>query len=435
MGVPSGRGEAVRQDSTWKLVALVVMAAVAWAGCTAGPLAPDPPAPLYAFAGPQSGFVSIGPTYDGSDVRPLVAGVLMNLTASDDEGQVHVAGSTDTGRRFALFVNDWNASVPHHQGGVAADAELHGDTGREGPELPFADAAYAAWSDMGFLFVEDLPYANPVPDRLFWQMEALYVPTGLHDRATGGILTTDGTPYDPADPAPAASSERTEIVVVLSSGVALNRTELIGPIVAPAGEAVPITSASYRAEHPFANPAWGADGVFEVEVSTPSGSLGATDLTFSLTAPSGLVLNSTQVGGGQAATAHATLKAPMDQLGVYSIDVEGQAAAVEYQVTASFASEGPIRIVLWWDDVSTDREAQQRAKQWYRLLDHQAGDDAPREPGQSVPNRVASSQPPGLDLFVVTLTVAVTLLAGLVVVKLVLDNVKGRRFDERFRRK
>lgn len=414
---------------------LLVVATASLAGCASGPFAGEPPTPLFAFAGPQSGFVSVGPAYDGHGVRPLVAGVLMNVTADEDAGEVLVAGSTDTGRRFAILANDWNATRPHHDGGVAADVVLHGDTGREGPFLPRVQAPYAAWSERALLFVEDIPYPNPAPDRVFWDLEALYIPTGLHDPDAGAIRTGDGAPYDPARPGAPAPTGRAEILVVLSSGAPVNETPMSIPVFFPAGEAVPLTDASYRAEHPFANPAWGADGVFEVELSTDAGSLAATDLTFSLTAPSGRVVNSTRLGGEQAATAHATMRAPMDQLGVYSIDVEGQAAAVRYRVDAVFASPEPVVIVLWWDDVSTDREAQQRAKDWHRLLEYQAGTDEPREPGDPVPNRVASSQPPGLNLVVVAITVAVTLLAGLVVAKLVMDNVRGRRFDERFQRK
>lgn len=411
------------------------MVSASLAGCASGPFADDPPPPLFAFAGPQSGFVSIGPVYDGEGVRPLVAGVRMNVTAAEDAGDVLVAGSTDTGRRFAVFVNDWNATEPHHDGGVAADVDLHGDTGRGPSFLPGVQAHHAAWSEMAFLFVEEIPYANPAPDRVFWDLEALYVPAGVHDPDTGAIRAADGAVYDSTRPGPGAPTGHPEIVVVLSSGAPVNQTPMSIPVFFPAGEAVPLTDVSYRAAHPFANPAWGAEGVFEVEVTTDAGSLAATDLTFSLTAPSGQVVNSTRLGGEQAATARATMAAPMDQLGVYSIDVEGQAAAARYRVDAVFSSSEPIRIVLWWDDVSTDREAQQRAKEWVRLLEYQADSDEPREPGDPVPNRVASSQPPGLNLVVVAITVAVTLLAGLVVVKLVMDNVRGRRFDDQFQRK
>lgn len=420
------------------VAALVVVASFVVSGCAAGPFGEEPTEPLLAFAGPQSGFVTVGSPAEAASTRPLVAGVGLNLSADDDAGDLLVYGSTDAGRRFAVSADAWDASAPHRQGGVATDVELHGATGREGPSLPRVVASYAAWSSEAVVFVEDLIYPNPAGDGIHWDLEVLVLERGVHDvGADGRIPTADRGFYDPAQPREATGTHRGEVVVVLSSGVALNGSAALAPVVLPAGEDVPLTDPSYRAEHSFANPAWGATGVFEIEIASDAGSLAATDLTFSVVAPSGLVVNETRVVDVQDASVSVALRAPVDQLGVYSILVEGQAAAVRYRVTTTFESEGPLSIVLWWDDVSTGGDAHQRLKDWERLLakQQQSNDGVSREPGHVVPNRVDSSQPPQLDLFLIGITVAATLLAGLVVVKLVVEHVKGRRFDERFGRK
>jgi hypothetical protein len=414
----------------------LLLVLVALAGCTSGGVFDREPVrstKFLAFGEPESAYGGLGLGREPSEVSKVRMGVAVELNDAEDFGSVVMGGLTPTDQRFYLRLESFNATDDYQDGGIAANLALHGETGRGDGRFPELEARMAGWGNAS-LRVEDIPYANPVTGAPWWPALVYVLDAGVHDDETHAIRSADGSaPYDPARPEDAAvDPDAREIMLVLWTHEGTwEGPATTFPVFIASPETPPLADPQYDQEETFFNTAWGTRGVFEVELTTQTPALTASDMTFTFESPSGDEVGSVTLGGVDGPRDNATVRFSMDELGTYRVRVTGEAVAVSYRILGSFEADDPITASYHWEDTLRGKNAQTSISEW-RLEEEFA--QIGGEPGDPILSQVDEPTPPTLNLAVVLLGVAGALVTCLLVVKMVLDGVKAKELKEAYQK-
>lgn len=189
-----------------------------------------------------------------------------------------------------------------------------------------------------------------------------------------------------------------------------------GPPDVPDG--VPATDAEYTESYEFLNTRFG--GLATVRFSaTTKAPPGFNAMTIVARAPDGSEAANTSVEWSVLAAGAATLEFPADQMGFYTVLATGKMMLGSYAIDVELAPPPSFQLDFWWEDVVRGDLAQTAYGDCQRDIGLRA---------QVVAGNVDRTPPPSFPLEVVALGVGAAVVAALLVVKLVQDQVSSDAF-------
>ena len=189
-----------------------------------------------------------------------------------------------------------------------------------------------------------------------------------------------------------------------------------GPSDVPDG--VPATDAEHAESFQFLNTRFGGQATVTFS-ATSKAPPGLNSVTVVARAPDGSEVGNATVDWSVLAPGAATLEFPADQLGFYDILVTGQILLASYAVDVELAAAPAFQLDFWWEDVVRGGAAQNAFGDCQRDLGLRAS---------VVAGEVDRAKPPSFPFEAVAVGVGAAVIAALLVVKLVQDQVSSDAF-------
>lgn len=337
-----------------------LIAVTLFSAAVAGCLEPERTSAYQAYG--SKGSYTSGFAYNGRGIVPFDGPVYIAVNDAANTGRA-VANGKIGPTTFDVVFEQFVESKPFHDGGIASNLIEHGDSGVGDTSIPRVDLEMAAWGK-ATIHYGGKPYADPLTGDLNWTAHFMVIRNGVRDNATGAIYATENKTevYNPQNASEGHSAVSDyEIHLVLRNGTAT-------------GEASSTTFGESRSSGPAPNvaeeqtlftvPQLGSTATIEltVEDTVTRGS----NITFTLRAPSGVVvleeaLGDASVAPGTGITTRAN-SFSVQELGDYVLTISGRLnPGGEYRVKHSLAPPTAIVLNLWWEDVIFGTDAEDRA--------------------------------------------------------------------------
>ncbi len=379
------------------------------------------------FGIPKSG--RLGPTaaYDGVGSNRFDGCFLVDVNEVYNNGRVLADGYLDTISRIVIRMEDFAGPNSTHGGGIAAQPSVAGTLPRGQRVLPQVPTTFAGWGNASIELNGE--YLDDVFSGEFnFTTHFLLTEHGFTDDDTGAIYARDGSPFSLDDPTDVRTKEGDwEAHFVIHSHRNGEFQQNVFYRNRDDGGGLILSDESYFDENYFVVAWLGGEATFDILVNgTTLLEAAQTSLTFRFFDPQGLELANTTIAptGMGANGVREDVKFPTESLGTYSFTVEGPAHAASYEVNATLQAPESYQLHFSWEE----KDEVDPFKKF---------DQCARSKDRGVPANGISTiaRPPGLDLRVVALGIAGTLVAILMVIKLVVDARKIEEFRSKFGKK
>ncbi|HLE47077.1 MAG TPA: hypothetical protein VI818_02175 [Candidatus Thermoplasmatota archaeon] len=407
----------------------VAAVVIALAGCLDGtPFGPpEQPRQFFAFGQSDAGFFGLGQAFNGTATQPFEGCFFADVNDDTNVGRIQMVGWLGLDSKVNIDFGLPNGTL--EQGGGVL---LHGKNvpPTEHP-IPFPDAPAEAqtWGNATFE-LNNGDYDDPVSRNANWTAYFVHFDDGVRRDDDRSVRNMRGGAFDSFAPRNVEIRRGdAEAHIVLRSNEG-SLTQLNGTRNFPApgepGSGGPITNRNYLGEHFFENRALGGLGRFTIMLQGTGPSLAATKLAFAFVSPGGRVLANVTLGGNPLPTEQKVVVLPLDEVLVYMIRVTGEATAANYRINLHPYADTPLQYEFWWENVTVGN-AYDAWEECTRRLDA-------REWAAPVPNDQSLPRPEGIRLDIILVGIGGGVVVILLLVKLVLDSVKGAEFRKKMRK-
>ncbi|HEX9815342.1 MAG TPA: hypothetical protein VGB18_00060, partial [Candidatus Thermoplasmatota archaeon] len=354
---------------------------------------------------------------------------LVDVNEVTNKGRVVADGYLDTISRIVIRMEDFEGPNATHGGGIGAHLPASGTLPQGQRVLPQVPTTLAGWGNASIEL--NGQYLDDVFSGEFnFTTHFLLTDHGFTDDDTGAILARDGSPFSLDEPADVRTEDEDweAHFVVHSHDEGQFQQQIVYRNRDDAGGAGLILSDESYFEEQYFVVAWlGGEATFEILVNgTTLVEAAQTSLTFRFFDPQGNDLASTTIAptgmGPNGVREEVTF--PTASLGTYSFTVEGPAHAASYEINATLQAPESYQLHFTWEEKD-------------EVGPFKKFDQCARSKDRGVPSSGISTiaRPPGLDLRVVALGIGGTVVAILLVIKLVVDARKIDEFRAKFGKK
>ncbi len=331
-----------------------------FAAASAGCLEPERTSAFEAYG--SKGSYTSGFAYNGRGIVPFDGPVYIAVNDADNTGRAIAKGKIGP-TTFDVLFEQFAESKPFHDGGIASNLIEHGDSGVGDTSIPRVDLEMAAWGK-ATIHYGGKPYADPLTGDLNWTAHFMVIRNGVRDNATGAIYANQNKTevYNPKNASQGHSAVSDyEIHLVLRNGTATgNPSKTTFGESSSSGPAPSVT----QEQTLFTVKQLGS--IAAIELTLEDTATRGSNITFTLRAPSGIVvleetLGDASVAPGTGMTTRAN-SFTVQELGDYVLTISGRLnPGGEYSVKHSLAPPAAIILNLWWEDVIFGTEAGKRA--------------------------------------------------------------------------
>ncbi len=284
---------------------------------------------------------------DGQQVPADFMGCTWAKTRPDKGlGRVNTIGLLH-GREFASdFTNLFGGEGA--AGGIVRNTVIDGDFHGDGAQHPAVRATMAAWGNVT-VRVDDLNFFDPATGRSTFAGEWFVTEEGYHSPA--GPATAGAKPADLSRTAASEDGDWEMHLRIRSLPGAAQQEDHVDEITRPEG-LVPwfAPDEGYREAFVFRNVRFGGEGQLEVAASSLAAP-GDNDLDVILYAPNGTVLFEEGLTPSILGSAQAGFDFPLDALGDYIVEIQGQLSASQYSLTFTQQTPATFDLNLVWEEI------------------------------------------------------------------------------------
>ena len=322
-------------------VALVVVAAIALAGCA------EPPLSITTLRATATNGFYMSPLVYTGDATPFQGDALVDVDAVANTGTVTFtarAGNDTYEGRFTSFAAA--PDKPFQDGGIAALFHEHGATGVGDASIPEVNLLVAGWGPVA-LTKNGQPLKDPVTGMDAWAGHFMLTDTGVF-AADRSVKNTAGGVYDPgqaANGAVEAGDLELHVSLKNNAGAAQNLT--------PIDVTIPVQGGQVAADTPVEVPqAASADITLFVETGAPP-TPPLAQLTLSLKDPSGTEVATLAAGQpGQPQATTLTLTDP--PAGTWTLTASGTGANAAYGVRMALTAATSANLYFVFETVTIE---------------------------------------------------------------------------------
>ncbi len=312
--------------------------------------------------------------------------ILRDKPEENDVGRMQVIGRL--GHQYFNFdFNSFQGHLPDMDGGLAQDIFVDGSRLHPGAiQHPAVFAGMAGWGTGG-LYMDTLPFPDPVTGSQELQASMFVTPNGFRDNETGAIYNKEGGIWSPGDVGKIGHNDW-EIHLRIESPPEIRQPDAVFNYQRP-GDAVGYftPSEAYSERFVFDNVRFGGTATIKVVAEALAGA-GENSLTFTFRDQTGLVLDEHTLAPSVLGDDSYTAEVPLTSFGNYSLVVAGEVRLSKYDFTLTQHTPDVFDLGLWWDNVTFARASTQT------LWDCQDAVGAPEELADVV---VARIEPPPFD--------------------------------------
>lgn len=340
------------------LLASFVFASGAMAGC----LEPER-ASAYQAHGERGSYTS-GFAYNGRGVVPFDGPVYIAVNDDANTGRVTAKGKLGP-TPFEVVFEQFVQSKPFHDGGIASNLIEHGDSGVGDTTIPRVDLEMAGWGKATINY-GGKPYPDPITGNLTWTAHFMVIRNGVRDNATGAIYRNENKTqvYDPTQPAAGDSSPGDyEIHLVLRNGT--TGRSATSSKTGNFGSTSNLPEPNVMEERTlFTVDQLGSRAIITLQVADTA--TRGSNLTFTLRAPSGVVVLEKTLGDASVAPGTSDSQSEheltMQELGDYVLTITGRLnPGGQYNVQHVLDPPQAIVLNLWWEEVIFGKDAEDQA--------------------------------------------------------------------------
>ena len=370
----------------------------------------------YMAAGVVNGSALASDPGSGESVMDFDGCALVMLRPELGRGRVSIAGLVDGFTPLTVDFEDF-AGDTGLQGPVATNLTLDGATH---PILAPGQTVRVEAAGKATAQMRASESFDPAKNAVI--MANFTDPVGGGEELDGLLVVAkDGVRHDATGARLAEVAEGDEeLHIVLGSPAGVQPSgdalRFNGPPDVPDG--VPQTDAEYTASYEFLNTRFGgtASVTFSATAKAPPG---FNSVTLVVRGPDGSESGNTTVDWSVLAAGAATLEFPADQLGFYDVIVTGQLTLASYTIDVALAPPAAFQMDFWWEDLVVGHQAQSAYGDCQKAIGLRA---------QVVAGEVDRAEPPSFPFEVVVVGIAAAVVAALLVVKLVQDQVSSDAF-------
>ena len=377
----------------------------------------------------QSGHFGFSPAYDGQGLLPIRGCGFAQLRPATETGVVTAAVLLDETNVVRISMSELAApdSSEAAQGGVAVNTTLDGRIGRDGPSHPAVFARAAAWGK-GTVDIDGNNFTNDDDEAQTFDGYFFLTRNGFRDNATKAVQTQSGSVYNPAqndDAKPDADDWEMHMRFEEPSPAKATTQTYASPSEAPDGTIV--YEEAHEARFKFdGREYFGGKADITITASSSAPPVGpGTDLRFQVISPGlqTLVNVTLKPSANQPGSHKVTL--PITQYGDFEIRVNGRATATKYQVQVALTPPAKVDLNLWWDEIFFEKPAFNYMGDCESVLQTNL---------MPIPSGVGRGKGPGFNVELIAVSVAVSVVGVLFVVKLISDAVVTASFKSVFKR-
>jgi hypothetical protein len=382
----------------------------------ASPYAPFDGVTYYMLAGVVNGSAAAVDSGAGERLLAFDGCAFVQLRPDLDRGRVSIAGMVDGVTPIQVSFEEFGGDLAS-QGPIAANVTLDSASL---PALPAGKTARGEVVGEAMATMKASEVWDPIDERYRAANFTDPVGGGEELRALLAVSEEDVRDDETSTAQDRSDQGERELHIVVESPPGSSPSSDSFGFASPAelGDGSMMPDAEHAATYEFLNTRFGGTGSITLTLTTKAPP-GFNALTMAVRAPDGAEVGNVTVEGSVLAPGTATIDFPADQLGVYHVLVTGKHLLGSYTVGVQLDPAPAFRMDFWWEDPVPGAAAADAFGECQKQLGLRA---------QVVAGRVDRADPPGFPLQVVVVGIVAAVITGLLVVKLVMDQVSSSAF-------